>query len=603
VTPAERRWALAIGGLALVGLVLLGVLWAVGPGLIADAYHQKPGALLGGIISGQGRFPLEGYLLFFRRTVLSLAVATACVGVLVPWVLRWNAGRGAVSGRAGVIAVALCAVAIVGLRARTYDEAQDRDLAAYMTVADGMLHGKTLYQQVWDHKPPAIHLTYAASSALFGPSQLALWMMGVTAALVTLVACYRAGAARGGTIGGVAAAGVWALASGDLLLQANQPNAEVFMNAALAWAFVLLAAPAPRSLVRWVAIGALYLWASLYKPVIVAIAGLVIAADVLNVILAAPATDPLPRRLWRALQGPLVCGATAGLGWALVFAYFAGVGRFAEFQEAVFAYNRDYAGSMVQNLMASLVPNGSVIWTAAPYFPLLVVTGAGAAWIAIRKAGDDGRLLLAYLAGAWIAVALPGRLFPHYYQLLLPPLAIGAGWLVVRALAARATPGLVAIAAALTLALTARVYQSLVTVDEAPRLKFGGYGYDLLETQRMGPWITAHLPAGGVLYHWGPEPGVYFFAGQRTPVPWVYNMPLTDKTPRAERYSAALLAQLQAQPPDLVVASRRELRVVDHPVETWLEQRYRAVDGPAGVDRFVFLVPKGEAGAATAAKD
>jgi hypothetical protein len=188
--------------------------------------------------------------------------------------------------------------------------------------------------------------------------------------------------------------------------------------------------------------------------------------------------------------------------------------------------------------------------------------------------------------------------------LLLPALAIGSGWLVVRALATRASSALVVISAALTLALTARVYQSLVTVDEVPRLKFGGYGFDLLETQRMGPWIAGRLPAGGVLYHWGPEPGVYFFAGQRTPVPWVYNMPLTDRTARAGRYSAALLAQLEARPPDLIVASRRELRVVDHPVETWLEERYRAVDGPAGVDRFVFLVPKGEAGAApVAAKD
>ena len=135
-------------------------------------------------------------------------------------------------------------MALVGLRIRTFDEAQDRDLMAYMIVADGVLHGKTLYQQVWDHKPPAIHLTYAASAAVFGPSELALWVMGVTAALVTLIACYRAGVIRAGPVGGVAAAAIWALASGDLLLQANQPNAEVFMNAAIAWAFVLLAAPA-----------------------------------------------------------------------------------------------------------------------------------------------------------------------------------------------------------------------------------------------------------------------------------------------------------------------------------------------------------------------
>ena len=127
------------------------------------------------------------------------------------------------------------------------------------------------------------------------------------------------------------------------------------------------------------AIGVLFLWASLYKPVIVAIAGLVMAADALNVWLAADGM-PAGRRLWRAAVGPIISGGTAGVGWALVFTYFAAVGRFAEFQEAVFAYNRDYAGSVVQNLLATLLPTGAVVWTAAAYFPLLVVIGIGAAW-------------------------------------------------------------------------------------------------------------------------------------------------------------------------------------------------------------------------------
>ena len=42
---------------------------------------------------------------------------------------------------------------------------------------------------------------------------------------------YFAGSAAGdGRIGGVIAAGLWALASGDLALQANQPNTRVFLS-------------------------------------------------------------------------------------------------------------------------------------------------------------------------------------------------------------------------------------------------------------------------------------------------------------------------------------------------------------------------------------
>jgi hypothetical protein len=575
------------------GLIALAVLWAIGPGLITDAYQQRPGALLGGVISGQGRFPLDGYLLFFRRTVIALAASTTVIGFGMPWLLGWTTRTGGAVRRG--VAWALLAVmvlGIVGLRLRTFDEAQDRDLMAYMTVADGIVNGRTLYQGVWDHKPPAIHITYASAAYLFGPSELALWVMGVVSALVTLAACYRAGTLRAGTLGGLIAAALWTLASGDLLLQANQPNAEVFMNASLAWAFVLLlpgvTTPGPG---RWVAIGGLFLWASLYKPVVVAIAGLLMMAHAVNTLLDTPAL-PWPRRLWQAAQPALIVGVTAAAGWAAVFGYFAAVGRFAEFQEAVFAYNRDYAGSLVQNLLASLVPTGSVIWTAAAYFPLLLVTGAGLLFFARRAAGADSRLLLAYLAGAWLAIAMPGRLYPHYYQLLLPPLAIGIGWLTVRALRTPARPALLVVGAAIALALTTRVYQSRVSAAETPFLKFGGYGADLLETQRMGPWIERRLAPGGVLYHWGAEPGVYFFAHRSSPVSFVYNMPLTDRTERSRRYTAQVLAQLEGRPPDLVVAVRKELATLDHPVEQWIDQRYRVIPGPDGVDRFVFLVRK-----------
>ncbi len=593
MTAAERRWALGIRAATAAGLMVLAVVWVVGPGLIADAYHQRPGALLGGIISGQGRFPLDGYLLFFRRTVLALTAAAAIVGFCLPWLFGWSVRTGgAVRSGAAWALLAVMALAIVGLRVRTFDEAQDRDLMAYMTVADGLINGRTLYQGAWDHKPPAIHITYASAAYLFGPSELALWVMGVVAALITLAGCYRAGVARAGPLGGLIAAGLWALASGDLLLQANQPNAEVFMNASLAWAFVLLLpGRGEPTLRRLVAIGALFLWASLYKPVAVAIAGLLMTVHAVNILLDTPAV-PWPRRLWTAVRPALIVGLTAGAGWAMVFGYFVAVGRLAEFQEAVFAYNRDYAGSLLQNLLGSLVPAGSVVWTAAAYFPLLLVTAVGALLFGVRKADADSRLLVAYLAGAWIAIAMPGRLYPHYYQLLLPPMAIGMGWLAVRALAARAMLPLVAIAAAVALALTTRVYQSFVTAAEAPRLKFGGYGADLLETQRMGPWIEQYLPPDGVVYHWGADPGVYFFAHRSSPVSFAYNMPLTDRTERSRRYTAQVMAELTARPPDLVVAVRRELTIVDHPIEAWIVEHYAPVAGPSGVDRFVFLVPK-----------
>jgi hypothetical protein len=55
------------------------------------------------------------------------------------------------------------------------------------------------------------------------------------------------------------------------------------------------------------------------------------------------------------------------------------------------------------------------------------------------------------------------------------------------------------------------------------------------------------------------------------------------------------LSELQQRPPALVVAARRELAKLDHPIESWIDQRYRQVAGPAGIERFVFLVPRDQA--------
>ncbi len=61
---------------------------------------------------------------------------------------------------AGVIAVA---------RLHTYHEPMERDLATYLLIGREMLNGRELYSDLWNHKPPAIHATYAAAVAIAGP--------------------------------------------------------------------------------------------------------------------------------------------------------------------------------------------------------------------------------------------------------------------------------------------------------------------------------------------------------------------------------------------------------------------------------------------------
>jgi len=93
------------------------------------------------------------------------------------------------------------------LRLHTYNEPLERDITTYGVIAHEMLNGKALYSEMWDHKPPGIHITYAAAELIAGYGRNSIFLMNVTAALATLVAVYLAGSAAGaGQFGGLTAA-------------------------------------------------------------------------------------------------------------------------------------------------------------------------------------------------------------------------------------------------------------------------------------------------------------------------------------------------------------------------------------------------------------
>jgi len=134
----------------------------------------------------------------------------------------------------------LCALIFL-LRLHTYNEPLERDLTTYAVIAHEMLSGKNLYSELWDHKPPAIHVTYAAAECIAGYGRNSIFLMNVVAAMAAVVACYFAGAAGGrGPVAGLVAATLWTLVSGDPSIEGNQPNTEVFLNVLLTTAFVIL---------------------------------------------------------------------------------------------------------------------------------------------------------------------------------------------------------------------------------------------------------------------------------------------------------------------------------------------------------------------------
>src|SRR6478735_6906869 len=66
-----------------------------------------------------------------------------------------------------------------------------RDQAIYATVADGILHGRMPYRDVWDFKPPGIFLVYAGSFLVFGKSMMAPRLIEVIGLLLMVLGSRR----------------------------------------------------------------------------------------------------------------------------------------------------------------------------------------------------------------------------------------------------------------------------------------------------------------------------------------------------------------------------------------------------------------------------
>ena len=467
----------------------------------------------------------------------------------------------------------------------------NRDVTWYATIARELRLGSLLYVDVWDIKPPAIHVTFMLSQSLIPSEAPQIFILDLLPTLVVLTAVvYCARAAGFGWRSGVWSGLFWVAFSNDTLFQAQEPNTEIFINACSSIAFLQFLRLRPNDkTARPLSIGFLFGLACLYKTVAIATAiGLG-----LTHLLATEAGGRFAERLRQLL----LMAAAGTLSLAAVIGYFWITGRFGVFWEAMVDLGPSYAGDIWSNVFAGI--------TFAPIVgenPLLNVLLAVAPWVLMgaiamldRERSRSWALLSAYAFGSLIAVALPGRFYAHYFQLLLPPLCLGLGWLVGAGESLRwphlrrAMPVLAGVLLAGVFFQELRVYRSSPAEAVA-----GTYQELYLETQSLGRRLGSALAADEVLYQWGEESGLYWYSGKRPPAA-VLTFGLLSG-PQAERLTSQTLQSLSAKPPDLIVAVNYILDSgAGHPVFAWIQSNYTAVRPEMPGERrfFTFYLPNG----------
>jgi 4-amino-4-deoxy-L-arabinose transferase-like glycosyltransferase len=425
--------------------------------------------------------------------------------------------------RKALALLALCAglrIASLGRPCLSDDE------ATYCVVAREMLHGRVLYRDVVDHKPPLIYLTYAAAQVVGGAKSGMFLLHLLTIVVVWATALVLARIARRTCDRGsddetpFVAALLYVVFTTTLLdFDALAANCELYMLLPLTASVLLYLRGFAESRQRdLLGAGALVGVAMLYKYQ--AAVQLPLYALHLAVV-----HRRRPARLgagWFALgvgvAGPIavavsVLNRAGALGAALFWFRFNG------------AYIRQ--GVHLSEIAARAAPR--ISYGVVPAL-LLWVLGLRAALLRWPRRGQDpsGLFLVGWCAVSALATAAGGRFFGHYFHQVTAPLAVLAAPEVARLWRARRTFGFVAVG------LPAIVFL-VVGLLHAPVAR--AVGATDPDYRAIASSVRARTASDDALVVWGNVPIVYFEAGRPLGTRFVFSNYQTGLSPATRTQS------------------------------------------------------------------
>ena len=445
--------------------------------------------------------------------------------------------------RRGLLLLAVC----LGLRMLSLVRpCLSDDEATYCVVAREMLHGRVLYRDIVDHKPPLIYLTYAATQSLGGPRHgmlllhlLTIGVVWATALLLGRIAWRASRWTVDRDIPFVAALLFIVFTTTLLDFDALAANCELYMLLPLTASVLLyLRGFARAQTAELLGAGALVGVATLYKYQ--AAVHLPLYLCHLALVHRRRASDLL--RGW----GAVGLGVAVPLGLSLWAVKRAGALDGALFW---FSFNAAYIrqGLRLSDFWAraarvsyGVLPAG-FIW----------VLGLRAVVLGWRRRGEDplGLFLVGWCAMSALAVTAGGRFFGHYFHQMTAPLAVLAAPEAARVWRSRRAFGL----AALGLPAVVFLFIGLLRLPATRAVGLGAPDY-----QAIAGFVRAHSSPSDRLVVWGNLPVLYFEADRPLGSRFVFSNYLTGLSP-ATRTQSDPSADASAN----VVAESWEMFVAD----------------------------------------
>ena len=436
-----------------------------------------------------------------------------------------------------VVATMAVATFVARLPGIIYTGMFDRDESFLAVTADVWRHGGSLYVDVIDRKPPVVPVAYGIIRTFTED------MRGVRVVLALAIAL--SGMAVVGIVRRLSGSRRAALYAGALSVlgtawflphDAQAANFELwglpFASAAVLALLVARSQSDVRRQLLWLAVSgaAVALAAQCKQPYIVV--ALPVAFEVLR-------------------RGRTVSRAVAPIvGFLVATAPFVAVFGGAEMWRWVWADNGDYVDGGL-----ALGRSAAVGLALTVVFALLHVPVLYGLWSWLRRRVVVDPVIALWLLGSALVIPIGWRFFGHYYQQLVPPLAVLTGCALVRA--TRTTRVIIV---ALALALTG----SMVGLAFAHRP-------DLSNFTALGRYVQSVTTEQQRIVVWGALPDVYV-AAQRLPAGvflhdgyltgnWASRAEPLDpavvaRDPYASRWRL-FLADLDRQRPEIIIDAAR----------------------------------------------
>lgn len=462
-----------------------------------------------------------------------------------------------------------CIAALILLPTLIYPHGRDQGMFAY--TGRIVLRGAVPFRDFWDTKPPAIYYVYALSELLFGRSMAAVRVLDLFWQLATAIVIFGIARYLSGRRATAFIAGLLYILSYALRGWWNTAQPDDFLNLPVALAMLLLLTALARA----------------RSPGLLFAAGLLLGATFyfrypMGAMLIVFTFAVLSVRGSGHERGVSLCSLWGGFaavvgGYAL---YLYSTGAWSEFAYAEFTWARAYTrvGGGGGGAL-SWLHCGDILNSHFTFVALAAVAAAGYAGAWKRGACDSRSHLIALWAlAALFTLYVQRKFYLYHYAPLVPPLSIGAAFLIayagdVRTPAPHRLGAWLLVVSAVVLSLRGvnerynlyciRTYRdsarSLVGKARGVRpddyymnVRFTSDDFSLPADLMVAGYLSRNTRPDDRVFIWGCETLVYYLAGRNNVSRFIHNFPFRcDWTP--PRFAAELLAELEREKPSYVL--------------------------------------------------